>query len=912
MTWHLSFLYWLIHSALSTLLLLAAGCLAVQLCRQPVRRLRVVELTLLGCLLAPWLNFAPGLPHFTLGWLKSAPEETTTPTSADRAAPKFDASESARETPPLPVAALADEDYSNRFSLSTSPAEPESLVIETARARASAAGFSPSLLAVFAYLGLTAAFLLWRLAGILKLRFLYRSTRPASTEAVELLEQIAGPAGRRVRLRVSDRIELPLMFGWLRPVIVLPAALCRCGDKAELRYCLAHEWSHVERRDIVRWHLATLVQLLFFYQPLFWWLRRQLRLCQDYLADARAAEQAVLVEDYADYLVGLARRRLGTPMPAALGIGDRHSNLYRRIVMLITTHQPLERRCRRLWTAAAVLIAGLLLLAVAALRLDARAAGEDKKEPPKGAIKDTPKNAAADKPISYTGRVFDKETKKPIEGATVTVRRSLNGAHIGVMTLQETKHKTNAEGKYSFTIPPEQAAERYLYIELDVEAPGYAPQKGFGYSFAMIQKNEKMGGRPFFETVDMRAAKEITGIVETPEGKPAAGVKVLAYSNADKRDGFEYGSFADCRTDAAGRFRLWLVTPGPAVFWILPQEYAPSTHVLQDSNKRGDLGRFTLQPGLILKGKVLDTQGKPVAGVYVHAEKQGGIGEGFNLPVADHIRRVALTNDKGEFTMAPLPPNKYEVMPREYGWDPSKDERGSRPQKRPVPGVFLRKTLALTAGEQPEQLEIRAVPHIVIECQYVNSKGKPTRGHAGHLFGRMDKDNYWFGQCEIDGNGKMTVRAPHGLMEARLSLTTNEHGVLRYRLKKGDPLSAKREINLGTLDDDVKGIEIIHYVAPILIVDAKDKEDKQIKDFRVKITYTSGGSKREPGVTFRGGVQGDVFQEKQEDGRWRTSGMLPDEEVEVEISAAGYKPHTEKLKLAEGTTKELAPVLEKE
>src|SRR5581483_11153432 len=136
--------------------------------------------------------------------------------------------------------------------------------------------------------------------------------------------------------------------------------------------------------------------------------------------------------------------------------------------------------------------------------------------------------------------------------------------------------------------------------------------------------NEKMGGRPFFENVDMRAAKEISGVVETPEGKPAAGVKVLAYSNTDTPQGFEYGSFTDTKTDANGRFRLWLTTPGPAVFWILPQEFAPSTHVLQDSNKRGDLGRFTLQPGLTIKGKVLDTQGKPVAGVFVEANKRGG------------------------------------------------------------------------------------------------------------------------------------------------------------------------------------------------------------------------------------------------------------------------------------------------
>src|SRR5262249_28397350 len=172
----------------------------------------------------------------------------------------------------------------------------------------------------------------------------------------------------------------------------------------------------------------------------------------------------------------------------------------------------------------------------------------------------------------------------------------------------------------------------------------------------------------------------------------------------------------------------------------------------------------------------------------------------------------------------------------------------------------------------------------------------------------MDK-NVWFGQCKIDGNGKMTILAPHGLTQARLSLMTNEHGVLRHRLKKGDPLSATREIDLGTLDDDVKGIEIIHYVAPILIVDAKDKDGKQIKDFKVKVTYSPGVGKKRPGESFVNGVQGDVYQEKQEDGRWRTEQMVPDEEVTVTVSAKGYKPHTEKQKLSEGTTKELAPVL---
>jgi len=66
MAWHVGLWYWLAHAALGGSLILALGCLAVRAVRQPVRRLRLAELTLLGCLLAPWLILLPGLPRFFL------------------------------------------------------------------------------------------------------------------------------------------------------------------------------------------------------------------------------------------------------------------------------------------------------------------------------------------------------------------------------------------------------------------------------------------------------------------------------------------------------------------------------------------------------------------------------------------------------------------------------------------------------------------------------------------------------------------------------------------------------------------------------------------------------------------------------------------------------------------------------
>src|SRR5262249_23987006 len=124
------------------------------------------------------------------------------------------------------------------------------------------------------------------------------------------------------------------------------------------------------------------------------------------------------------------------------------------------------------WTFVA--LGALVLLATGTL-------ADDKKE----GTKEEPKKAEA---LHYTGKVTDKDTGKPIAGATVTVRRSLlrdPELKQENPVIEETKHKTDAEGKYEFTIPPEQVAKRYLYIELDVEAPDYAPQRNFGYALSM-------------------------------------------------------------------------------------------------------------------------------------------------------------------------------------------------------------------------------------------------------------------------------------------------------------------------------------------------------------------------------------------------------------------------------------------
>jgi len=51
----------------------------------------------------------------------------------------------------------------------------------------------------------------------------------------------------------------------------------------------------------------------------------------------------------------------------------------------------------------------------------------------------------------------------------------------------------------------------------------------------------------------------------------------------------------------------------------------------------------------------------------------------------------------------------------------------------------------------------------------------------------------------------------------------------QYRIQKGEPLQYARDFRLGTLDQDMKGLEIIRYAAPTIVISAVGKGGTAIK-----------------------------------------------------------------------------------
>lgn len=74
---------------------------------------------------------------------------------------------------------------------------------------------------------------------------------------------------RRVRIKVSDRIDSPLTYGIFRPVILLPKNIYKCGEK-NIEYILSHELTHIKRFDVLYKLLMVLAVSLHWFNPLAW------------------------------------------------------------------------------------------------------------------------------------------------------------------------------------------------------------------------------------------------------------------------------------------------------------------------------------------------------------------------------------------------------------------------------------------------------------------------------------------------------------------------------------------------------------------------------------------------------------------------------------------------------------------
>jgi hypothetical protein len=135
-------------------------------------------------------------------------------------------------------------------------------------------------------------------------RLRHRQVYPVSDHWKAKLNMLSGQIGlhQKVKLAESALARIPLTIGYLKPIILLPVGTLSGVPPQQIDAILLHELAHIMRKDYLLNIIQSLVELLFFYHPVTWWLSERIRQEREHICDDLAVS---VNHDHLNYIKAL-------------------------------------------------------------------------------------------------------------------------------------------------------------------------------------------------------------------------------------------------------------------------------------------------------------------------------------------------------------------------------------------------------------------------------------------------------------------------------------------------------------------------------------------------------------------------------------------------------------------------------
>lgn len=284
-----------------------------------------------------------------------------------------------------------------------------------------------------------------------------------------------------VETRISPEVSVPLVWGWVRPTILLPDE-ARNWPESRLRSALLHETAHVRRRDPLIQVFLEIARAALWLQPLVWVAIRKLRAERESACDDAVLAEGVCPKSYATDLLDIVSRQPAGVLAMAMA---SPSTLENRVRGVLDSTRSRGRTGSCWWLASLVfamaITAPLAMLSAQAQEPKAEATQENpRKDPPK-----------AEKPWTARGIVKD-EAGKPMAGVEIR-------AFCGMGTLRRTGvAQTGEDGRYELNF-----------------GPVWRSDDGISMQAATIYAS-----KPGFYEVDLCRAGDCVAALKMPDGFP--------------------------------------------------------------------------------------------------------------------------------------------------------------------------------------------------------------------------------------------------------------------------------------------------------------------------------------------------------------------------------------------------------
>jgi uncharacterized protein (TIGR03435 family) len=331
---------------------------------------------------------------------------------------------------------------------------------------------------------------------------------------VGVLRRTESAAGlkRPIEVRSSAGSMEPGVFGILRPVLAWPAGISERLDDAHLEAVMAHEVCHVRRRDNLTAALHMLVEAMFWFHPMVWWVGARLVEERERACDEQVLLLCAQPQAYAESILKVCEFCVQTPLECVAGVTG--ADLKKRVVEIMT-----ERVANKLTLGKKLLLIGAAaLVAVVPIVLGQAQAA---RRMMLAAVDATPKpfHSAAHAMLALEERPFTGEVAEVRVPIMPHNMDSVERPSLDDTEVRELLSRQKAEAEYQDLLA-RQDRPTYLLVAQEPGAGQPAPPPQiFHFPQAQLSSRGKKGDGP--------------GIIDLPQAGFAAEITLAMHGTTD-------------------------------------------------------------------------------------------------------------------------------------------------------------------------------------------------------------------------------------------------------------------------------------------------------------------------------------------------------------------------------------------
>lgn len=414
-----------------------------------------------------------------------------------------------------------------------------------------------------------------------------------------------------VVLAISDRVMVPTVVGFLRPMVLIPGFAAPGLKAEELALILAHELAHVRRQDLWIGLFQALLEAVLFFNPGLRWISRQVSVerecCCD--LDATGISQAGPVP-YVELLARWLSQEVNEAgrLSVAMGLDGRYEAKLPVLERISRVLFPGRRVARRIpvWALSAGLGAFVLLGAGAGLAAQAVVKAWTPEQRVKELVKAQPVNARTEEEATKDTQIMVEVETRAAPGQTLGPG--------GMMQLAGVR--SSGAGWYTQTVdkPGTQSFQcssmGVIWVAL------MDPSTGVSVAGPLVP-----GERSRFDKVKMEleagrgSVRTVTVVREDGSVVAGAQVGVQVAWTADTK-GNLMGGNKIWTTDGNGQAMFKVDSVLPVLVWVMVEGCLPGRARLEP--KGPDEVRVVMKRGVPTTGRLVSAAtGEPAAGVEV-------------------------------------------------------------------------------------------------------------------------------------------------------------------------------------------------------------------------------------------------------------------------------------------------------